>query len=113
MNKLERRLQRLEKALHRFRQHAKSIRYDDEDWLLRFEQCAHDFADRPDFPEALAAYRRTLLEAARDPLFEPPADFQPQLSLRERRLQWRQQHPFPKVWAAWDRVVEAISDQSP
>ena len=60
------------------------------------------FANEPDFPVALEWYRQALEEAARgDPPFYPPADFEPNLSQRQRVEKWRWSRRYPQVQAAW------------
>jgi hypothetical protein len=86
----------------------------DEEWLAQFEAYGREgcFAAEPDFPAALAAYRRALEQAASqaDPPFDPPAGFLPALTdLPHLRLRnWRNPSRFPAVHAAWDGLAEML-----
>jgi len=86
----------------------------EEDWLELFtlsDQQGH-FQQEPDFPTALACYREALRRAQtqREPLFDPPADFLPDLSDPPwlRRLNWRTRVRFPEVHDAWDWLAEML-----
>ncbi len=83
-------------------------------WLEQFERMSRDgdLAGEPDAERALAEYRAALerAEAAADPPFDPPADFQPNLTdlPRLRLLNWRDRFRFPELAAAWDWLAELV-----
>src|SRR6266852_5546745 len=115
---LQRRLARLERRFALETSSAETQGLIAEQWLILFEQweAKGDYAAEPDFPVALACYRRALEEAAHeDPPFYPPENFRPNLPMVERILEWRRPRRYPRVQAAriWlsefiDRVHNGI-----
>jgi hypothetical protein len=75
-----------------------------EDWLERYAAWgeAGHFAAEVDFPTAWAWYRQAVQQAraARDPPFDPPAEYRPGLPLRQRRREWRRGRHYPGIDAA-------------
>jgi hypothetical protein len=114
---LRQRLRRLEERLRRTAGQSReaSENLSDltaEDWLERYAAWgeAGHFAGEPDFPKALAWYRQAVQQAraARDPPFDPPADYLPDLPLGQRRREWRRGRHYPDVDTAWWWLVEML-----
>jgi hypothetical protein len=83
---LRTRLARLERAAPKPPEPAGPV--TDEDWLAAFEDMGRQkmFAAEPDFPRALAEYRRVVTKHREKP--EIPADFMPLVANPEERLRW-------------------------
>jgi hypothetical protein len=97
-------IRRLERQALRRSSSANEDEFLEEDWLSFYEDLANQdvFAREPDFPIALAAYRRALAEA-RDgqPPLDPPANYESRQPERQRIAQWRLQHFYPALNSAW------------
>ena len=109
MNSL-RRVQNLETLARRIRPPTGSHEFDEDEWLVQFEQYYENglAADEPDYPIALDGYREALVEAHRQG-FDPPATFRPEESDRRSRAKaWRTAGRYPDVSAGWDWLSEFV-----
>ncbi len=77
-----------------------------EEWLDQYESDLElgVFAHEPEFSKAVERFRNAIRDAkstSGDP-FEPPPHFQPQDSLRDRRLAWRRSRTYKDVNRAFN-----------
>ena len=90
-----RRVRNLETLARRIRPPADSHQYDEDEWLVLFEQYYESghAANEPDYPLALDGYRAALAEAYRQG-FDRPATFRPEdADRRSRTRAWRTREP--------------------
>src|SRR5262249_23056892 len=107
------RLKRLEAVACRRTQRTKSAEsLSEEQWLMRFETWgrAGYCADEPDFPVAVAFYRKAIEDARTqaEPPRDPEADFRPAQTdpLHPGPLNW--QHASAKVREGWIWLAEML-----